>query len=347
MNRDWKNNLSAAFLLLLPAVSLAQDPIADSLPYSLYSKKIVVYTDIGFNSAPLNLVDDFGNGIHRLKYRNNSNVVLGFGGSYKWMSGRISFTLPIDTRSTAKFGTSKYFDLGFDFSWKKVYIDVDYHQYSGFALRKAYQWNDSLTKQNPNELRPDLTSASFSVNVWQFFKNTVKMQALRGKTGAYNKNTSSFYLKYTLNVHGTASDRTDIIPFPLQDSLNSKKSSTSIVAFDMGVVPGYAIIRRYKGFQIGILGGLGFVVQTKAYTFSGTTRTFLGLAPRIDAKLMAGYNRPKFFAMFIADLDYKTIRFDDLSYRQSYYTVKLVVGTRITTKKEKRALENKKKGKKH
>ncbi len=325
------------FLSLFSSSAFCQD--ADTLlPYQKYRNRLVLYADFGWSTAPMSISYPFTEGIKNVKFRNNFNPVLGFGFSYKWMSLRFGITLPNSVRSKKKFGKTKYIDFGFDFSYKNMYFDVDWHLYQGYAMKHADRWNDTIPPNDPNLIRGDINAASFSINAWQFFKNEFKMAAFKGKTASYHRDVRTFYLKYTTNYHGISSNQ-PIIPIELQDSTESKTSSSVIAAFDVGVVPGYAYVRRWRMFQLGIMGGLGLVIQSKLYTFDGTTRSFLGLAPRVDFKIVGGINKPKYFIMFVSDFDNKSIAFNDFSYKQTYYNLRIVGGVRLNVSKKKEARE--------
>lgn len=309
---------------------------SDSLSYTKYDRHLVLYTDYGWNTAPMSIHYPFSNGIKQVKFRNNFNSVLGFGFSYRWASLRFGIRIPNSVRKKDKYGNTKYYDLGFDFSFRNMFFDVDWHYYQGYVAKNAWQWNDTITKDEPNLIRNDLGAASFSINAWQFFKNDFKMAAFRGKTALYHRDTRSFYLKYTMNYHGiSTSDGLSIIPTELIDTNQSKTSSNSLGAFDVGVVPGYAYVRRWRIFQMGIIGGVGVVLQSKIYTFGDNSRYFLGLAPRADVKVMAGINKPKYFIMFMGDFDNKSITFNDFRYTQTFYSLKLYAGVRLDVRKKK------------
>jgi hypothetical protein len=327
------------FITFAISNSFSQDSIP--LPYSRYNLKPVIYTDLGFSSGPARLVYPFRSDVPRLKYKNNTNLVLGFGFSYKWFALRLGLTLPGTLKPPGQFGRTQYFDIGFDFSVKRCFFDVDFHVYKGYAIKDAWRWTDSLTFLKPNEIRPDINSASFSINTWVFRSQDFKMHAFRGKTGAYNKDIHSLYFKYTFNIFGLSSDDRPIVPMPLIDSTQSKTTASSIAALDLGLVPGMAYVKRWRKYQIGAMAGLGVVVQSKFYTFGDNTRNFLGLAPRYDIKFIAGYNQPRFFLMFVADFDNKSIRFNELKFRQHFYNVKIVAGMRLERKRNgKGRMEN-------
>lgn len=330
------------FLLLFSFFSYSKEK--DSIiPFESYKKRLVLYTDFGFNTAPMSVSYPFENGIKKLKFRNNFNPVIGLGFAYKWMALRFNIALPDSRSSKQKYGQTKYIDLGLDFSFRNMYFDLNWHLYQGFALNDAYKWNDTITDKKENIKREDLNSYSFSINAYQFWNEHFKMFAFKGRTAAYQKDVRTFFLKYTTALHGISTSK-QIIPLELQDTLESKTTASALGAVDLGVVPGYAYVRRWRAFQFGVMGGLGLVIQSKYYTFSGQTRSFIGLAPRIDFKIMGGINQPKYFVMLIGDFDNKSIRFNDLTHIQTYYNVKLAVGVRlnVTKKKEAREAEAKK-----
>ena len=305
------------------------------LPYELYDDKLVLYSDLGFNSAPSSINYPFNSTVEKLKLRNNYNALLGLGFSYKWLSFRFSFAVPGASRAKSRYGTSNYYNFGVDFSLKRFFFDVDLQGNQGYAYKNAYKWNDSLNKLKPNIIREDLNTFSFSLNTWHFFNDHFKMQSFRGSTGAYTKDIQSFYLKYTFNVYNLYSNEKAIIPYQLIDSTNSKTGTSVVGAVDLGVLPGFAYVKRLNNFQIGAMGGIGVVVQSKFYKFDDNLRNFIGLAPRYDIKLIAGYNKPKYYVMLVTDFDNKSFRFNDLIFRQTYYSMRLVGGIRLGVDRDK------------
>ncbi|AEA45363.1 DUF4421 family protein [Fluviicola taffensis] len=254
------------------------------------------------------------------------------------MSLRFGVTLPNSVRSKNKFGKTKYYDFGVDFGFKNMFFDASLHLYNGYAMKNANRWNDTISSSNQNLIRQDVNASSFSISAWQFWNNHFKMAAFRGKTASYQRDVKTFYLKYTTNYHGISSNQ-PLLPIELHDTTESKTSANIIAAFDIGVVPGYAYVRRWRIFQFGIMGGLGLVLQSKLYTFDATTRSFLGLAPRVDLRIIGGINKPKYFIMFVSEFDNKSIAFNNLSYKQTFYNLKIVGGVRLNVTKKKEARE--------
>ncbi len=323
-----------AACLLSPLLHAQKDPGV----LVSYRDKIVLYSDIGFNSAPFSVHYPFADGIKKLKYRNNYKSILGFGGAYKWFALRFAFDLPATVLPVSKYGNTNYFDLGVDFSIKKTFIDVDYHNYKGYAIKNAYTWNDTLDKLHPHDIRSKTTAASFSVNVWYLHNKEFRMPGLRGKTGDYQGESKTWYLKSTVNLHGVSNEPATLIPTELIDSVNNKTATRGISAFDFGVIPGVGYVNSYKNWQYAALAGFGPVIQTKVYDIPQNSRAYLGLAPRYDIRLYGGYSIERYFVILSAEFDNKSIRYNKFRYRQTFYSIRLTGGIRLEPKeKEKRS----------
>lgn len=323
----------SCLLAVIPLNINAQEK--DSIPYDSYKHKLVLYTDFGYSTAPMSIYYPFPNNIKRLVFRNNFKPVIGLGFAYKWMALRFNISIPSNVRSVKKYGKTNFIDLNLDFTFKKVFFNLNWHLYQGFAIKDAYQWNDTITEKDKNLIRQDINSFSAGLNVFQFWNDHFVMNAFKGKTASYQEDVHTFYLKYFLNLHGISSSK-PLIPIELQDTSDSKTTAIGIGAFDLGVIPGYAYVRRWKIFQLGIMGGVGLTLQSKYYTFNNQTRSFLGLAPRSDFRISLGINKPKYFLMLTGDIDTKFTRLNKLKYWQTFYNSKIVLGFRINVKKNEK-----------
>ena len=307
----------------------------DTLPYETYNKNVVWYSDFGFNTAPFSLSYKFNDGIDKLKFRNNYKNLIGLGVSYKWLSLRLSFAIGENAKPVDKFGKTNYGSLGFSFTHKNYFWDAEYRNVSGYVIKNAFKWNDSLSNSRPNYIRSNTKSYGLSVNAWYFKNDNFKMEAVMGKTGHFLKEVRTLYIKSSFNVYGVNNGNNSLIPKEMIDTNNSKTLSSNFSAVDIGVIPGYAYANRKNNWQISGLLGLGGVIQNKYYNINGASRGFIGLAPRYDVRLVAGYSSPSYFIFFVTDFDNKSIRFNNLVFRQSFYSLKLVGGIRLNKKVKK------------
>ena len=318
----------------MTSISYCQDDTTNY--YTRFRDEIVLYSDVGYTSAPFRLVYSFDDDVKKLKFRHNFSPVLGFGVSYKWFALRIGFALKGTTRSVSRFGRSTYFDIGTQFQIKKWFFELDARSFKGYAIKNAISWNDSLTAFHPNDIRKNTQTFNISINSWYFFNENVNMQAIQGKTGHYEKEVSSFYLKPTFSVQGVGNEENSVVPTELIDTIVDKTRSKLYSSIDIGLVPGYAYVNRINNWQFCAFFGLGAVAQAKFYSTSGVERGFLGLSPRYDVRLYGGYSVPRYFAFLSLNFDNKSIRFNDFKYRQNYFNFRITGGIRLDREKNKK-----------
>lgn len=325
--------------LLISCFANAQNDSASH--YTLYKEKLVLYSDLGFKSAPFSLRGDFPNEIKSLHYKHNFKSILGLGISYKWFGLRIAFGLPGELRPVSHYGESRFFDAGVKFSIKKTFWDIDLRSYGGYVIKDAYKWLDTLNELQPNLPRPRTKAVSVSLNSWYFFSDQFRMPAVYGINGEFNRNTGTWYLRSILNFFGVGDEGGPLLPKEMRDSTDTKTMASAATSLDLGVVPGYAFVVRKDGWQASMFGGLGAVLQGKNFTVGTLNRGFLGIAPRIDLRFVGGYSMPKCFFWFVSDFDIKSIGFQDLSYTQTFYSLSLVGGVRLNTRQKDKKLKNK------
>lgn len=261
---------------------------------------------------------------------------MGLGFAYKWAALRIGFGLPVLLRPVSRFGPSNYLDLGFKFNFRQTFWDFDFRNYNGYVLKDAYQWNDTLNSLSPNAKMPRTRSTSFSVNTWYFRSKDFRMNSVLGKVGDYNKSHGTWYFKGTLNLFGSTNDEGGLLPVGLVDTTQNINRVSTITALDIGIVPGYAYVYRWENWQAAGFGGLGGVLQSKFFAAEGQGRGFLGLAPRLDLRFIIGYSKAKYFLWLHTNFDVKSIRFRDLSYQQTYNTIRLIAGMRLDKREKKK-----------
>jgi hypothetical protein len=321
--------LISFFLLALFGQVRGQDqPIA----IHDFKNQHVIYADLGISPAPFNLSHSFPYEVNKLKYKKNFKPILGLAYAYKWFSMRIAFPVLPGVRSTEKFGKSKQFCLGFDYTFKRLYTDLDFRIIKGYAIKDAYTFDASLTENTPNNILPELGSLNLALNLWYFNHDDFKMNALQGRRAHFEKQVHTWYLKWTLNYFGVTNAKGEIIPSLLQDESQSKTSAQVYSALDFGIIPGYAYANRINNWQISGWAGLGPVIQSKFYTLETGVKGFLGLAPRYDIRLVGGYSNNQRFFLLATNFDNKSIAFNKLTYKQYFYTIRLVAGIRIPPK---------------
>jgi hypothetical protein len=289
---------------------------------------------VGYNANPFSLRGNFGQNVNELSYKNNFSPFLGLGFAYKWFHLRVGFPIIGNIRSASKFGQTTQYNFAYDLTYKKVWYDFEFKSTFGYALKNAAQWDTSSNDQQPHKILPKVQSLNLMMNGWYFKNPEFQMNGLLGKRAHYTKEILTWYLKGTINYFGSANRNGSLVPEQIQDPQIPIQSLTQLQAFDFGVVPGVAYVNRKNNWQIGGWLGLGPVIQIKGYETPDYSKLFLGIAPRFDMRFMGGYSSDERFFFIVTDFDNKSIRYNELNYRQLYYAIKFVAGFRFGVSKK-------------
>ena len=322
----WKITLSSLFFLSAVFAS-AQDatPAIEN-----FKQKKVFYADLGYNTSPFRIKYPYNDQNDVIKFKNNFKTFLGLGFAYKWFHLRIGFPVLGYVKPTEKWGESQQFQLGFNFSLKKLFFDFDLKTVRGYAIQNYLGIDSSHVGPFEHRTEENVGITNFSINGWYFHNQDFKMSALRGKQAHYNEAVHTWYIKSTFNIFGVDNDqKQSIIPDNLVNNSDSKTYASTFSAVDFGVIPGYAYVNRIKNWQLSGWLGVGGVIQSKFYSLSKAPRGFLGLAPRYDVRFIGGYTNDNYFVFLVSEFDNKSIRFDELKYRQYFYSIRLSAGIRF------------------
>lgn len=329
LNRQ--SRLLGALILLLQASAFSQDTFPDSTVISTFRDKAIPYIDLGSNIAPFVLIYENSDGKReQLGYRDNVRAIFGAGFACKWFSLRLAANLPIHLEPVATSGKTIYRNFSLEFKIKRLFFDVGLHNYRGFAIKDAYCWEPALdAEKSPNLILPKINTLSISLNAWKFFNPNIDMSALKGKRAMYLKKQSSFFLKYTGDFQGLSNDGGSLIPPVKQNANYPITAAATLSSLDLGVLPGYLYVNRFRNWQYSVMLSAGPVFQSQFFYTGDTRKNSPGLAGRYDFRFYAGYNVPKWFLIFTSELENKSIAFKDLKYRQTIYVVKVVTGIRF------------------
>ncbi|MEN9698813.1 MAG: hypothetical protein RLZZ301_11 [Bacteroidota bacterium] len=332
MRLSWTLKAFVSSLLCWTLLSTAWAQRDSSLLKS-FRHRAIMYTDLGYTSSPYYVDYPFTSQIDHLAYKNNFSPFLAVGFAYKWLSFRVGFPIIGNIKPTNKFGKTSQYNFGFDYTYKKIWFDCEFKSTFGFAIKHALNWDSTLSNQLPHQILPKAYSFNAMVNGWYFHNPDFQMSGLLGKRAHYEGQIVTWYLKGSFNVFGSGNSAGPLIPTQLAIPTQSVTQLQRLQAIDIGAIPGLAYVNRKNNFQLGGWAGIGPVLQLKSYATIDMSKTMLGFAPRFDVRLLGGYTSDERFLFLVTDFDNKSIRFDQLHYRQFFYSVKIVAGYRFPEKK--------------
>jgi hypothetical protein len=308
--------LRISFGLLFWAFSLK----AQTEAFESFRHRPIMYADLGYNVNPFRIDYPFGTQTNTLAYKNNFSPFLGLGFAYKLFHLRLGFPVIGNLRPNNKFGKTTQYNFAYDFTFKRVWYDLEFKSTIGYALKK------------PKIILPDVYSVNVMTNAWYFGNPAFQINGLLGKRAHYKQEILTWYVKGTLNYFGSGARSGMLIPVNLAIPNDPFTMLTQLKALDFGAISGVAYVTRKKNWQIGGWAGVGPVVQFKEYQTDASSQIKMGLAPRFDVRFMGGYSSDEKFFFLVSDFDNKSLRFSDFRYRQVYFALKFVAGYRFKEK---------------
>jgi hypothetical protein len=300
----------------------------------------VVYTDIGFSTAPFQISYPYSNGFSKIQYKNNFRTLIGIGFAYKWLSFRIGLPLQVYFKPNSLYGKTKQSNLNADYSFKKYYVDLEFRSLVGYSIQEAYKWDSTLSVENPNKILPNARAFNIGLNGYYFHNKQFKMPALIGRRAHYNGKIQSFYLRSSLNFFGIDNDNISFIPVPIQAEDNSLTSFSRLQSYEIGLMPGYVYVNRIKNWQFSGMLGVGAVIQAKYYSNTLFSKGSLSFDTRFNLHFAGGYSSKSFFVFLMTDFDNKSLDFNNFKYSHNFYGIKICGGYRFKNNKKISKLKN-------
>jgi hypothetical protein len=288
----------------------------------IYYNNVVVYSDLGYYSCPFDVkVENMGT----LKYRNNIKPFIGLGIVYKWGGLRIGSLINYSLKGLDNYGYTKIFKIGTEFFYKRYLFELTYYSLKGYTLM-----DNSLLGLSKFTVLDDLNFQSYSFNNWFFTNKKFSHHALKGIKQAVKNNSWTFYLKNT-NAITSIQNSTPIVPSIVSNLVHSSLMDfNSIKAIELGLLGGFAYaFKLKKHFQIGGMLGYGGVIIKRDLSSDYKTENYIGLSPRYDFHIYAGYNKKKMFLMNFLDLEQRNIQFSNFEINSNLISYRLVVGYRF------------------
>lgn len=264
--------------------------------------------------------------------------MLGIGFSYRWFALRIGAALIGNSRPVSKYGKAKYFDIGTQFSIKKVYSEIDLRNYSGYVVKNAFLWDSNYSLSSPNDKQQDVNVYNVSAKMWYLHNKHFRMDPFTGNRGVYNTQVMTWYLAGRLEFYGINNKSGSLVPPSLHDSTNTKVAASALSAIEFGVIPGFSYVNRIKKIQFGFMAAAGPRLQIKSYNVNNDNTGLASIVARYDFKAIIGYNVPRFFAMMHLEVDNKSIHFEKFKYNQTFFYFKIQTGYRFKEKIPKKLL---------
>ena len=234
----------------------------------------------------------------RLVYRPNSNMNIGFGGTYKFLTINIGFPAPFINNDKDKYGKTKFLDLQSYVYMRKITIDLYAQFYNGYYLANrdalsTYPGIDSYMR------RPDIKTKTLGATVEYIFNNKRFSYRAAYLQNEWQKKSAGSFLAgggfHYVNMQADSS----VIPSAIADKtffdgVNFNKTGFVNLTANAGYAHTFVIAKHF--FIMGeLLAGIGGNYTQLKDTRIDATRTGFGLNLSGTMRVAAGYNSERCF----------------------------------------------------
>lgn len=209
--------------------------------------------------------------------------------SYDWIGGSFVYNIPGTSLDKDTFGTTRFFDLQFNWHYRHFAGDLIYQDYKGFYLL------DPGAHGETERRRPDMAMQIGTVNTYFIFNQNFSLSAAFKQSERQIANGGSLLLMLSAKYY-SISNSSEIIPKQRQTVFAEAGTITSGRFADGIVGPGYGYTRILDNWAVTatITGGLG--VQNQQYSTATEFKDRYNFALGGNLKWSAIYRDGRFFA---------------------------------------------------
>lgn len=312
-------------------VTITADPKKDSV--SIRDRYIQRYPDHFFlwpvlkqRSLSFDL-ENLKNSKGKLTYKPNNAFTLGLGVYLFELGIELTMALPVDDKSTKRFGSSKARDVQVNALSKRFVFDLYHQKYTGFYVTDT---KIKIPKNDPFPQRSDIVTRNFGLSGFYIF-NSRKFSI----KSAYNfaerqlKSHGSLLAVGALNSFKVTADSSVLSP-KYQSSFGDGSSFEVLKCTTLSVAPGYSYSLVYKHFFLNGTFILGPAHNWIYYRLEdGSHKNDITINTYSSVRIALGYNSDKFFAGINFVTQSRGVRFEDIRFTNSSSTFRLLFGYRF------------------
>lgn len=261
----------------------------------------------------------------KAKFQPNSSYNIGFGLNVFDIGLEFSFSVPIDIKSQTQFGTTTSSDFVINSISKRWSADAYIQKYSGFYYTYSGQ---TITNGQVYPQRPDLITRNLGVSFTYLFNH--KRFSLRSAytfTERQKKSRGSALFSYVLSSFDLEADSA-LVSSTTLSSFTSPVEDTRFSS--LGIAPGYSYTFVFKNFFANstlVIGPAHYWIQYRLE--DGEIRNDIRINSFSMFRIGLGYNGKRFYSGFNISLQGREVKFEEIVFRNSINTFRLVAGFRF------------------
>lgn len=263
----------------------------------------------------------------KITFKPNNSVTLGAGFYLFDLGFELTFAVPTDPRSEAKYGKSNARDVQLNILSKKFGADLYYQKYEGFYKDDS---RVSIPKGQPFPLRPDIDTRNFGVSGIYVFNNR-KFSLRSSYTFAERQlhSKGSFMLYGTVNSFKLQADSVVLTPKE-RTGLGSGADFIRLRYTTLSIAPGYSYNVVYHKFFFNATLSVGPAHHWIFYERdNGERKDDISINTAASVRLGIGYNSDRLFGGIGFSSQSRTVVFDEVRFANSTNTFKILIGYRF------------------
>lgn len=262
-----------------------------------------------------------------LSFRPNNAYSVGIGAYLFDVSAEVSVSVPIDEKSTGRFGTSEARDLSASLLGSNWGIDAFVQRYERFYLENPLP---AVPANRPYPLRPDIRLTNFGGNgIYIFNRHRFSLWSAYNFSERQLKSRGSALIAWTVNNVHLSADSVVMSP-AYRTRLNTNTNFSNVRYATFSVAPGYSysIIWRRVFFNISL--AVGPAHHWVYYVGGdGVGHYDIAINSFVDGRLSLGYNSDRWFGGITFVSQARAVKFEEITLETQSQSFRMLVGYRI------------------
>jgi hypothetical protein len=262
-------------------------------------------------------------------YKPNTSYSTGLALSFFNVGIEATVSIPINVKNQERYGASKVKDLSISSQGNQWLADAYLQKYSGFYVNTPIAVNSKQTYEH----RSDLKAANMGVSFTYIFNHKkFSMRSAYLFTEQQKSNSGSVLFSYVLSSFNLSADSA-LVPSAKWKDVGAGSSVKNIRFTSLGIAPGYSYNFIYKKFFVNTTLTLGPAHYWIEYQFmDGTIKNDIRINFYSSFRIGLGYNGDHFFSGISYSTHGRSVRFEEINFKNSIETFRVVVGYRFLEK---------------
>jgi hypothetical protein len=262
-----------------------------------------------------------------LSFRPNNAYSIGIGAYLFDVSAEVSLSVPIDEKSSSRFGTSEARDLSASLLGSNWGIDAFVQRYERFYLQNPLP---AIPANQPYPLRPDIRMTNFGVSGINIFnRHRFSLWSAYNFSERQLKSRGSALIAWTISKVNLSADSVVLSPRYLT-RLNTTTNFSTVRYATLGVAPGYSYSIIWRRMFVNASLAVGPAHHWVYYVSSdGVVHYDIAINTFVDGRVALGYNSDRWFGGITFVSRARAVKFEEITLDTQSQSFRMVVGYRI------------------